>query len=219
MPEQPRGPRTPHAPHPRVSAASALLSTGSAFVSTPVCSDRDVGRTTAAGNSGGQNVRDGDGESTPARKGGGGRKSDGEQLGASATTGGSAVNCQSMGSNLRTVAFNYNAVPLYAASIGEERLRLYSSLLAEFADSKDHAEFMSLVRFDAGTSPDVLLDMALCSFVHTCYKQRPREDGVSACTQLYEAIVHRNVFLSGKLTMTLSSLRSWLEMLESRRDS
>jgi hypothetical protein len=116
---------------------------------------------------------------------------------------------------LRAVSFSYDALPLYAASLGEELLKAYSDALERFVGSAEHAEYQAEMRADSSSS-NVVLDIAVCSFVHSCYDQRPEEAGLNACSVLYDAVLHRNRFLAGKMPMTVSSLRSWRKVLDAR---
>jgi hypothetical protein len=116
------------------------------------------------------------------------------------------------GNRLRVAVFSYEAVPLYAASVGRERLETYKLALTEFVDSPEHDSYQDEVHHDANSAP-AILDVAVCAFIHGKYGRAPDEDGWRTCAALVDAIEHRNRFLAGALTMSGSSLESWRKVL------
>jgi hypothetical protein len=114
------------------------------------------------------------------------------------------------GRTLNKVEFNYISVPLYRDSLRETQRTKFELALAKFAMSNEHADFQHSIKAEDGfTRVDILLDTAVCAYIHECYQQMPGEEGLAACEALELALTHRNRFLTGKLLMTTKCLASW----------
>jgi hypothetical protein len=112
-------------------------------------------------------------------------------------------------------AFTYDAIPLYAESLGPETLARYKAALQRFIASEAHAVYQAKLVDCDGKALFVLLDEAVASFTNAVYEGEPGEGGWQMCSNLTGALMHRNLRLEeAMLKMSSASLVAWRAILD-----
>lgn len=113
----------------------------------------------------------------------------------------------------RVVYLNYDAVPLYGASLGVARHRSYMGMLHAFAGCGAAA---SLTNERGGSLGELsaALDEAVCGYVHERYADQGSEEAACVdCETLVAALGHRNPVFDGRMPMAVASIQEWRRAL------